>query len=349
MAIGDRTSIGIPKETKDGEHRVPLVPAAVATLVREGFLVSVERDAGTRAGYPDDEYSAAGAALVDALQAYRADLIVKVKEPNLEEVSRLKAGQTLFAFVHLPGNPHLEVPLRNSGATVVAYELIEDEEGKNPILGPMSYIAGRLASQIGAHYLLANNGGRGVLLGAVPGSPPSMAIVLGAGVVGTEAAEVAHGLGARVMVIDIDRSRASEVAGRIGPLAESAGLDALSDLMRESSLLVGAIRRRGCSAEKVVTREMVSGMRPGSVVVDVDIDEGGCLETSRPTSLSEPTYVECGVTHYCVPNIPTLAAFSASKALSAAVLPYVRSLARGERDEREDLRRATLFAVRPAA
>jgi alanine dehydrogenase len=338
---GAATLIGIPKETKDGEHRVALIPANVAVLVREGFRVGVERDAGTRAGYPDEEYLAAGAVLADAQQAYRADLIVKVKEPNLEEVSRLKAGQTLFAFVHLPGNPHLEVPLQTSGATVIAYELIEDEAGNNPILGPMSHIAGRLAPQLGAHYLLANNGGRGVLLGPVPGSPPSTAVVLGAGVVGAQAAAVAHGLGARVVVIDIDRSRASEVAARIGRLADSADLHALNHLMEEAALLIGAIRRPGHRADKVVTRKMLRRMRPGSVVVDVAIDEGGCLETSRPTSHSEPTYVECGVTHYCVPNIPSMAAFSASKALSAAVLPYVRALARGELDEREDLRRAT--------
>jgi len=350
MAIADGTTlIGIPKETKDGEYRVALIPADVAVLVREGFRVAVERHAGTGAGYPDEEYRSAGAVLTDALEAYRADLIVKVKEPNLEEVSRLKAGQTLFAFVHLPGNPHLEAPLKAGRATVVAYELVEDAAGNNPILGPMSHIAGRLAPQLGAHYLLATNGGRGVLLGPVPGSPPSTAVVLGAGVVGAQAAEVAHGLGARVVVIDIDRSRADKVAARIGQPAESADLHALEHLIEDTALLVGAIRRRRHSADKIVTRKMLSKMRPGSVIVDVAIDEGGCSETSRPTSHSEPTYVECGVTHYCVPNIPSMAAFSASKALSAAVLPYVRSLARGELDSREDLRRATVFGrVRPA-
>ncbi len=339
----ERMRIGIPKETKDGEYRVALIPADVAALVEDGFRVGVERDAGTRAGYPDEEYLAAGAMLVDALEAYRSELIVKVKEPNLEEVSRLKAGQILFGFVHLPGNPHLKAPLEASGATVVGYELIEDETGKDPILGPMSHIAGRLASQIGAHYLLANNGGRGVLLGPVPGSPPSTALVLGAGVVGTQAAEVARGLGARVIVVDMDRSRADKLTSRIGVLAKSADLQELGQVIGEASLLVGAIRRFGHRADKVVTREMLGKMRPGSVVVDVDIDEGGCLETSRPTSHSEPTYVECGVTHYCVPNIPSMAAFSASKALSTAVLPYVQSLARGELDDREDLRRATIF------
>lgn len=344
MAIGDgaETLIGVPKETKNGEHRVALIPADVAVLVEEGFRVSVERDAGARAGYPDEEYLAARAVLTDALQTYRADLIVKVKEPNLEEVSRLQAGQMLFAFVHLPGNPHLEAPLKASGATVLAYELIEDEGGKNPILGPMSHVAGRLAPQIGAHYLLANNGGCGVLLGPVPGSPRATAVVLGAGVVGAQAAEVARGLGARVVVVDIDRSRASKVAAQIGQPADSADLDALDHLIEEAVLLVGAVRRPGCRADKVVTRRMLARMRPGSVVVDVAIDEGGCLETSHPTSHSEPTYVECGVTHYCVPNIPSMAAFSASKALSAAVLPYVLSLARGELHEREELRRATV-------
>jgi alanine dehydrogenase len=328
VSAGSISSVGVPRETKIGEHRVGLTPQLAADIVSTGVEVRVERGAGEGARFSDAAYEAVGARLVDVDSAWDADLVLKVKEPNLEEAGRLSAGQTLFTFVHLAGNPPLRAPLEAGGATILAYELLEDELGRNPILAPMSFIAGRLATQIGAHYLERTEEGRGVLLGAVPGTDPALAVVVGAGVVGSQAAEVAHGMGGRVIIVDEREQRAREVADSIGPLAESVAPSKLAQVLADASLLVGAVHRAGEAATHVVTREMIAAMPPGSVAVDVAIDEGGCFETSRATSHEEPTYIESGVIHYCVPNMPSMVAHDATVALVAATGPHIRVLLR---------------------
>lgn len=328
MSTGSISSVGVPAETKIGEHRVGLTPQLAADIVSMGVEVRVERGAGEGARFSDASYEAVGARLVDVDEAWGAELVLKVKEPNLDEAGRLSAGQTLFTFVHLAGNPPLRAPLEAGGATILAYELLEDELGRNPILAPMSFIAGRLATQIGAHYLERTVGGRGVLLGSVPGTDPALAVIVGAGVVGSQAAEVAHGMGGRVIIVDEREQRAREVAQGIGPLAESVAPSRLAHVLQDASLLVGAVHRAGEAATHVVTREMIATMPPGSVAVDVAIDEGGCFETSRPTSHEEPTYIESGVIHYCVPNMPSMVAHDATVALVAATGPHIRVLLR---------------------
>lgn len=320
--------VGVPRETKDGEFRVGLTPAVVSAVRRIGGRVLVQAGAGARAGFPDAAYRAAGAEIAStAAEVFEADLIVKVKEPNLDEVALLRPDQTLLAFVHLAGNPHLRAPLEESGASVLAYESVEDEHGRFPILAPMSHIAGRLSAQVGAHYLLATNGGRGTLLGPSPGVERSVTVVVGAGVVGTQAAHVAHGMGSRVFVIDRDAVRAHQVAEQVGAHATSALPSSLGDLLRRASLLIGAAHQAAEPAPRVVSREMIAGMEPGSVAVDVAIDEGGCFETSRPTSHTSPTFVEAGVVHYCVPNMPSMVAHSATQALCAVTAEHVLTLA----------------------
>ena len=328
MSTDSISSVGVPRETKIGEHRVGLTPQLTADIASMGVEVRVERGAGEGARFSDAAYEAAGARLVDADGAFDAALVLKVKEPNLEEAERLSPGQTLFTFVHLAGNPPLREPLEASGATILAYELLEDELGRNSILAPMSFIAGRLASQIGAHYLERTEGGRGVLLGAVPGTEPALAVIVGAGVVGTQAAEVAHGMGGRVLLVDDREQRAREVAEAIGPLVEAVAPSRLAQVLPEASLLVGAVHRAGEAATHVVTREMIATMPTGAVAVDVAIDEGGCFETSRPTSHEEPTYTLHDVIHYCVPNMPSMVAHDATVALVAATEPHIRVLLR---------------------
>jgi len=344
------TSVGVPRETKIGEHRVGLTPQVTADLTALGVEVRVERDAGAAAGFPDAVYAGAGARIVDVEEAFGARLVMKVKEPNPEEVARLGPEQTLFTFVHLPGNPHLQAPLEASGATVLAYELLEDELGRNPILAPMSFIAGRLASQVGAHYLEGTSGGRGVLLGAVPGTEPALAVVVGAGVVGRQAAEVAHGMGGRVLIVDNREDHARQVASEIGPLAEAVAPNRLASVLPDASLIVGAVHRAGEAAPHVVSEAMIETMPTGSVAVDVAIDEGGCFETSRPTSHDEPTYVTHDVIHYCVPNMPSMAAHDATVALVAATRLHIMTLVRGGIEEfRIDEGRAKAIVIEPAA
>jgi alanine dehydrogenase len=323
------SSVGVPVETKIGEHRVGLTPQLAADIVSMGIEVRIERGAGAGAGFPDTAYESVGARLVDVDEVFDAALVLKVKEPNLEEAGRLSAGQTLFTFVHLAGNPSLRAPLEASGTTLLAYELLEDELGRNPILAPMSFIAGRLATQVGAHYLERTAGGQGVLLGSVPGTDPALVVVVGAGVVGSQAAEVANGMGARVIIVDERGQRARDLAQAIGPLAESVAPSRLAHVLADTSLLVGAVHRTGEAATHVVTREMIETMPAGSVAVDVAIDEGGCFETSRPTSHEEPTYTEHGVIHYCVPNMPSMVAHDATVALVAATGPHIRVLLSG--------------------
>ena len=350
MAANAVLSVGVPRETKIGEYRVGLTPPVAADLAALGVDVLVERGAGVGAGFPDETYAAAGARIVEVDDAFGAQLIMKVKEPNPEEVARLGPDQTLFTFVHLPGNPHLQAPLDDSGATVLAYELLEDELGRNPILAPMSFIAGRLAAQIGAHYLEGTSGGRGVLLGAVPGTEPAVAVIVGAGVVGRQAAEVAHGMGGRVLLVDSREDHARDVAAQIGPLAEAVPPDRLASVVPEASLLVGAVHLAGEAAPHVVSEAMIESMPAGSVAVDVAIDEGGCFETSRPTSHDDPVYRSHDVIHYCVPNMPSMAAHDATVALVAATRPHIMTLVQGGLEAfRADEGRRKAIVIEPAA
>jgi alanine dehydrogenase len=317
--------VGVPRETKIGEFRTALTPQAVSEVVAAGHTVLVEPGAGVGSGFSDHEFESAGASLEDAGRVWDSDLVVKVKEPNVEEASRLHTGQILFAYLHLAGTRQLVEPLKHSGVTAIAFETVEDEFGRAPLLYPMSALAGRLAPQIGAHFLERTSGGRGVLLSGFESLGSGMTTVIGAGVVGQNAAMIASGLGSRVLVADTDKRRAESLAGGIHraralPVADLPGAIAQSDLV------IGAVYISGEHAPRVAGRAEIAEMRPGSVIVDVSIDQGGCFETSRPTSHESPTYVEEGVVHYCVPNIPSMVANTATRALSAVVLPFVLQL-----------------------
>ncbi|OFX03493.1 MAG: alanine dehydrogenase [Alphaproteobacteria bacterium RIFCSPHIGHO2_12_FULL_66_14] len=322
--------VGVPREIKDHEYRVGLVPSSVAELVRHGHEVLVEHGAGLGAGLDDDLYVAAGARIAaDAAMVFaEAELIVKVKEPLPAERSRLRRGQVLFTYLHLAPDPEQTRALLASGVTAIAYETVTSPVGGLPLLTPMSEIAGRLAPQVGARYLERTEGGRGVLLGGVPGVPPAEVVVLGGGVSGTHAATIALGMGATVFVVD----RSGEALRRIA--AQFPGVrtifsthDALAHILRRADLLVGAVLVPGAAAPKLVTREMVAAMKSGSVIVDIAIDQGGCCETSRPTTHSHPTYLEEGVIHYCVTNMPGAVARTSTFALNNATLPFVLALA----------------------
>jgi alanine dehydrogenase len=321
--------VGVPKEIKDHEDRVGLVPSSVAELVHHGHEVLVERGAGIGAGLGDDRYTVAGARIVDsAEEVFASEMIVKVKEPLAVERKRLRRGQVLFTYLHLAPDREQTEDLLKSGVTAIAYETVTSPTGTLPLLTPMSEVAGRLAPQVGAHYLERAAGGRGVLLGGVPGVPPAEVVVLGGGVSGTHAATIALGMGATVFVVD----RSAEVLRRLA--AQFPGLrtifstrDALGAILRRADLLVGAVLVPGAAAPKLVTREMVASMKPNSVIVDIAIDQGGCCETSRPTSHSNPTYVEEGVIHYCVTNMPGAVARTSTFALNNATLPFALALA----------------------
>ena len=322
--------VGVPKEIKDHEYRVGLVPSSVAELVHHGHDVLIERGAGLGAGLEDELYIAAGARIAADAEAVFADaeLIVKVKEPLPIERARLRRGQILFTYLHLAPDPEQTRALLASGVTAIAYETVTSPSGGLPLLTPMSEIAGRLAPQVGARYLERTEGGRGVLLGGVPGVPPAEVVVLGGGVSGTHAATIALGMGATVFVVD----RSGEALRRIA--AQFPGLrtifstrDALAHILRRADLLIGAVLVPGAAAPKLVTRQMVASMKPGSVIVDIAIDQGGCCETSRPTTHSHPTYVEEGVIHYCVTNMPGAVARTSTFALNNATLPFVLALA----------------------
>lgn len=322
--------VGVPREIKDHEYRVGLVPSSVAELVHHGHEVMIERGAGLGAGLEDELYVAAGARIVPDAEAVftEAELVVKVKEPLPVERRRLRRGQVLFTYLHLAPDPVQTQDLLASGVTAIAYETVTSPSGGLPLLTPMSEIAGRLAPQVGARYLERTEGGRGVLLGGVPGVPPAEVVVLGGGVSGTHAATIALGMGATVFVVD----RSGEALRRIA--AQFPGLrtifstrDALAHILRRADLVIGAVLVPGAAAPKLVTREMVTSMKPGSVIVDIAIDQGGCCETSRPTTHSHPTYIEEGVTHYCVTNMPGAVARTSTFALNNATLPFVLALA----------------------
>jgi alanine dehydrogenase len=321
--------IGVPREIKADEHRVALLPSAAYQLVRRGHQVLVERGAGAGSGYADAEYEQAGAELVNEHEAVfaRADLIVKVKEPLASEVPLLRSGQLLFTYLHLAANRELTEGLLRSGVTALAYETVE-VKGRLPLLEPMSEIAGRMSILVGGYYLAKHNGGNGTLLGGVPGVLPGKVVVLGGGTSGINAARMAQGLGADVTIleVDVERMRFLDITLHTAHTLYSNEAHIL-ELLPSVDLLVGAVLVPGARAPKLISRQLLAVMKPGSVLVDIAIDQGGCAETSRPTTHHEPTYVEEGVIHYCVANMPGAFARTATQALTNVTYPYVELLA----------------------
>jgi alanine dehydrogenase len=322
--------IGVPKEIKDQEFRVGLSPSSVRVLCEQQHQVFVETDAGIGAGFSNEEYQQAGAKIVlTAQSAWNRDLIVKVKEPLSSEYSDLQKGKLLFTYLHLAADRRLTEALIDSGISAIAYETVELPDGRLPLLTPMSIIAGRLSVQFGARYLEKQQGGRGVLLGGIPGVRPGKVTILGGGVVGTEAARIAVGMGAQVQIFDINVERLAYLETLFGSRVEllyssSAQIEAI---LPETDLLIGAVLILGRKAPTLVSRPMVQTMHPGSVIVDVAVDQGGCIETLRPTSHSQPTYVEEGVLHVGIPNMPGAVPWTATQALNNSTLPYVLKLA----------------------
>lgn len=322
--------IGVPKEIKDQEFRVGLSPQSVQSLVQRGHQVYVETQAGMGAGFCDIDYAQAGAILVEtAAQAWQHTLVVKVKEPLPQEYPWLHYPQMLFTYLHLAADRLLTEALMGSGITAIAYETVALPDGRLPLLTPMSIIAGRLSVQMGARFLEKQQGGRGVLLGGVPGVKPGMVVILGGGVVGTEAARMAIGLGARVAIVDISLDRLAYLETLFGSRVELrySAPAAIAELVPQADLLIGAVLLPGRRAPILVQRDLVAQMRSGSVVVDVAVDQGGCIETLRTTSHSDPTYTASGVVHYGVPNMPGAVPWTATQALNHSTLPYVLALA----------------------
>ena len=323
--------IGVPKEIKVHEYRVGLVPSSVRELVAAGHEVSVERNAGKGIGVTDADYQAAGASILDTAAAVFdwAEMIVKVKEPQLNECGMLRPGQLLFTYLHLAADRPQADALCQSGATAIAYETVTADDGSLPLLTPMSEVAGRMSIQVGATSLQRVNGGAGILLGGVPGVTPANVVILGGGVAGTNAAEMAIGLQANVTVVDKSVARLRQLAAQFGNTLKTAysTTEAVESLVTGADLVIGAVLIPGAAAPKLVTRNMVRKMRPGSVLVDISIDQGGCFETSRPTTHAEPTYVVDDVVHYCVTNMPGAVPRTSAFALNNATLPFVLALA----------------------
>lgn len=323
--------IGVPKEVKDHEYRVGIVPAGVRVLVDAGHRVLVESGAGTGSGITDDEYRAAGAEMLPSAAAVygAADLIMKVKEPVTPEWDLLRPGQVVYAYLHLAPAPELTAALLAKRITGIAYETIRLADGSLPLLTPMSEVAGRLSVQAGARCLQKDAGGRGVLLGGVPGVVPGRVMIIGGGTVGSNAARIAAGMGAEVTVLDVNLPRLRWLddvyGGRVRTLVSN--WHTVAETAREADLVIGAVLVPGARAPRLMTRDMVREMQPGSVIVDVAIDQGGCVETARPTTHSQPTYVEEGVVHYCVTNMPGAVARTSTYALTNVTLPYALALA----------------------
>lgn len=323
--------IAVPKEIKNHEYRIALTPAGARELAGRGHEVIIQAGAGEGAGFSDTEYEAAGARLEsDVAKVWEsAELILKVKEPQAEEVARLSTGQTLFTYLHLAAEEKLTRGLMESGATCIAYETITDRQGGLPLLAPMSTVAGRMAVQAGAHSLEKAQGGSGVLLPGVPGVAPAKVAVIGGGVVGENAARMALGLGADVTVLDKSIARLEVLDDRYQGQMKTvfSTADALDMVTRESDLIIGAVLIPGAAAPKLITHAMLANMKPGSVLVDVAIDQGGCFETSRATTHAEPTYIVDNIVHYCVANMPGAVARTSTQALTNATMPYVIALA----------------------
>jgi alanine dehydrogenase len=321
--------VGVPREIKVHEYRVGLTPASVREFVRRGHEVVVESGAGGGIGATDEDYADAGASIGSVEDAFAAEMVIKVKEPQPQEYTRLREGQILFTYLHLASDRPQTEGLLASGVTAVAYETITDNNGGLPLLSPMSEVAGRLSIQAAACSLEKHSGGEGLLLGGVPGVPPGRIVVLGGGVVGTQAAKMGVGLGAEVTILDKSLARLRELddlfGGRVRTRYSTAG--ALEEEATQADALIGAVLVPGASAPKLVTRELLRRMRPGSVLVDVAIDQGGCAETSRLTTHAHPTYVEEGVVHYCVANMPGAVPRTSTAALNNATLPVALTLA----------------------
>jgi alanine dehydrogenase len=323
--------IGVPREIKDNEARVGVTPAGVKALTDAGHKVLVETQAGAASGFEDAEYQAAGAEIVgDAGYAWgKAEMVVKVKEPVEAEYAYFREGLVLFTYLHLAPVPALTEKLLASKVIGIAYETVRDKAGTLPLLTPMSEVAGRMSVQVGASYLEKERGGRGILLGGVPGVPPAHVTIIGGGIVGTNAARVALGFGAKVTLVDVNLNRLRDLDdifnGRLYTLASNSYN--LAAATREADLVIGGVLIPGTTAPKLVTRDMVSNMKKGAVIVDVAIDQGGCVETAKPTSHSNPSYVVDGVVHYCVTNMPGAVPHTSTLALTNATFPYVQRLA----------------------
>lgn len=323
--------IGVPREIKVQEYRVGLTPESVAQLAADGHQICVEHDAGLGIGATDDHYRSAGATIArDAREVFEyATLIVKVKEPLAPERARLRSSHTLFTYLHLAPDPYQAQDLIQSGATAIAYETVSDDSGGLPLLAPMSIIAGRMAAQVAARFLERPQGGRGVLLSGAPGVPGARVLVLGAGNVGASAARIAHGMGASVRVLNKTDRGLEALARSLGPRLTTgiATPEAIADAIRDADTVIGAALVTGDTAPKLITRAMLKQMKPGAVLVDVSIDQGGCFETSRPTTHADPVFTVDGIVHYCVANMPGAVPFTSTHALNAATLPFVRKLA----------------------
>jgi alanine dehydrogenase len=323
--------IGVPKEIKNHEYRVGMVPSSVREMIHHGHQVLIETQAGRGIGISDEDYEAVGAKITKTSEEIfeSAELIVKVKEPQLEECKRLSSGQVLFTYLHLAPDPQQTELLLASGCTAIAYETVTDSQGGLPLLSPMSEVAGRMSIQAGAHCLEKAQSGRGVLLGGVPGVAPASVVVIGGGVVGTNAVRMAMGMEAYVTVIDKSLKRLKELDFQFGSKLNTiyATHDAIEEYVLKADLVIGAVLVPGAAAPKIVTHAMLKKMRPGSVIVDVAIDQGGCFETSKPTTHTNPTYIVDNVVHYCVTNMPGAVARTATFALNNATLPFIIALA----------------------
>ncbi|MCZ6603005.1 MAG: alanine dehydrogenase [Planctomycetota bacterium] len=323
--------VGIPKEVKDNESRVAIVPAGVDALSTAGHTILVEREAGGESGILDEEFKDAGARIVDGAESIwaEAEMILKVKEPVSSEYPHVRSGQIVFTFFHFAASKELTLAMRESGCTSIAYETIEDKAGRHPLLAPMSEVAGRMAVQEGAKYLESPTKGRGLLLGGVPGVEPAHVVVIGGGIVGTNSAKVAAGLGARVTILDVDLDRLRYLDDimpkNVVPLFSNAYQ--IREKVAEADLLIGAVLLTGRKAPILVPREYLKTMKPGAVIIDVAVDQGGCIESTRPTTLSQPIYVVDNVVHYAVTNMPGAVGRTSTYALTNVTFPYALQIA----------------------
>ena len=323
--------IGVPKEIKNNENRVGMTPAGVAELVKRGHTVYVQASAGTNSGFPDEEYTAVGAKMMPTIEATyaAAEMIVKVKEPIAPEYKLIKKGQVVFTYFHFAADKILTEAMIESGGICIAYETVEKEDRSLPLLTPMSEVAGRMATQVGARFLEKPQGGKGKLMGGVTGVRPARVLVLGGGIVGTNAAQIAAGMGAEVLITDINLSRLCYLS-EVMPKNVKTLYSSMHNIRMELpniDLVIGSVLIPGDKAPHLITKEMLKMMKPGTVLVDVAIDQGGCFETSHPTTHSEPTYVVDGIVHYAVANIPGAVPFTSTMALTNATLPYTVALA----------------------
>ncbi|MBX2830382.1 MAG: alanine dehydrogenase [Rhodospirillales bacterium] len=323
--------IGVPKEIKNHEYRVGLTPSSVRELVAHGHKVKIETTAGAGIGCADDDYIAAGAEISQSASDIfaTAEMVIKVKEPQKVEYEQLREGQLLFTYLHLAPDPDQTAGLLKSGVTAIAYETVTDRNGGLPLLAPMSEVAGRMAPQVGASALQKANGGRGMLLGGVPGVAPAKVVVIGGGVVGTNAARIAVGMGADVIILDKNVKRLTYIDDLFGPRIKTqyATIDDTEALVYDADMVVGAVLIPGAAAPKLIKKDQLSKMKPGSVIVDVAIDQGGCFETSKATTHADPIYIVDDIVHYCVANMPGAVARTSTFALNNATLPFALALA----------------------